>query len=194
MSFEINAATLIVGALIFVVGVFVKPLIMVTRDRMVWWYLENHIITNQLFSDIEESQLDNLKFIISVSLKSYLEFDKQQQEYKYETATGSYRVPIKVVGKIESDTEDAGKRIDSDWIRFAKKSSHYDSLIKHYGQDKPNPIENAREKAIKKYETDFSDPSETQQFVLAVLQDAGIELSPLDSIRGSTISYRTGKS
>jgi len=103
MSFTINAGTLFVGALLFLLAVFVKPLVMVLRDKAVWWWIEKYIINDQLKRDIKDFSEEHRYHLTRMHMKD--EFHAVEEGEIEDDTLRKYYV-LNADNEIKFDSED----------------------------------------------------------------------------------------
>ncbi len=141
MTFEINVATLIAGALIFLLAIFTKPFVLILRDRAVWWWIEKYLINEKFRIEMNNYQFLNPSIFNRLDMINTFHRDKSTNEYVY--------AKNKLEIKLSSDEFNAmmkDNRKKADWcvkkkVEFARASSLFNSVVKHYDQEKLNPID-----------------------------------------------------
>lgn len=141
MSFEINTGTLIIGALIFFMAVFVKPFIMILRDIVVWWWIKKYLLNEKYRFDLASYKHLSKTLFHRLNIDGIFKFDSEKNDYVYKKDKVEIRLDEDELELIKNDT----KR-KSDWyvkkkIEFTKSSDLYDTVTRHYGQNKTNPID-----------------------------------------------------
>lgn len=146
MEFSINAGTLVVGACIFVLGVYVKPVVMVSRDLAVWWFIERYVTPNSVFREIEiyrvERKMQLARENVIDNRTAYMD-DAGEFYYEYNLETiGFVTLHSTIYDQLMQDNDRRIAEQQQRTVRLVKKSNLFDSLIRHYSQERENPIQN----------------------------------------------------
>ena len=152
MSFEINAATLLVAALIYITSVFLKPLILVWRDLGIWWWVKKYLLNERKRTIFKryatEKALRTTRdyggpadFSKDVGSGQYVVSDWTRAEMQESNHADIQLSEEEMSRLIKNNSEKIALR-DALEIEVNKASNLYDLLIKHYSQEsRPNPIE-----------------------------------------------------
>lgn len=66
----IDVKTLVVGALLYLVAIFVQPLVLVIRDKLVWIYIKKRLFNEQVIDDIVRLARENELWFQRVFIES----------------------------------------------------------------------------------------------------------------------------
>ena len=158
MTFSINTGTLIVGALLFVVVVFVKPMILILRDKMVWWYIGKYVANDYLYEELADHEKHITLIYVQDNLRSLLEFDYERKVFTH-FLEGYNEVHAATLCISEEELEEMEKFNEAGLavarhrlLELEKASSLISLLLKHYSQDKKNSAEEYRDRLAVLYE------------------------------------------
>lgn len=178
MSFELNWATLIVGLGIFLLAVFVKPLVMVLRDKVVWKYIEKYVVNDDMTETARAYVRETRRFEIRTSFvqhimdnddgdgrdDSYLEIEITVEKLTYDWESFDFKGKhLKLVGK---QIEEIDRLIGQLESKLRKRKSTYELLVKHNSlEGLGNPIEEAISRQFEIFEK--IEPN-TEAYVFAI--------------------------
>lgn len=141
MNFEINAGTLVVGALIFFLVVFVKPFFMILRDHVVWWWIERYLINEGYRLDISNYLHYEPSIFHRLNMVNTFVREPESDEYVYKKGKVEVRLTDDEFQYMLQDCRRKCEWYTKKKMEFRKKSNLYDTIVRHYGQAKLNPIE-----------------------------------------------------
>lgn len=140
MELTISLWTYVNGMLVaagsLVLGVFVKPMVMVWRDRWLWQYIERKYLTKEVRKDI--STAGTLRRINATSYPWHAMIVGGKSRV-------SYQIGDAAVSKDEYDNYRESKnnkitRLIELEQRITSHAVQVDRLLKHFSQDVSNPI------------------------------------------------------
>lgn len=151
----IEVSDVLLGLIGYFSAIFLKPIVLVARDKIVWIYLNECVLTTLLDKHIEEFALKTA--IYEQHFSGRIGFNCS----RYFAQEADDEEPIEI-SKAQADDFNSRQakifaRIQFLGIQIGKQSSHFDSLIRHYDQDKKNIIDDFVELNLKRYRAVWSD-------------------------------------
>jgi len=134
---------LLVAAVVFAFGAIFKPAVLVFRDELVWLYIRTCLVTKKLEDEIEEFAVERAMSEVRANLKNIMRVDPATGNRYVNDEKNEHQVVLTAeqFTKLDDQNDEMRRLQRKRELNIAKKTHRYDLLVKHYGHDKPNPIE-----------------------------------------------------
>lgn len=180
----IEPLTLFLGVLLYLAAVFLKPFVLIVRDTFVWLWIDKRLFNRQVIEDVVRLARENELWITRRFVDTLFMHPDPDGSYVYRFDGEDEEVePIVLSAAERKDLFEKSKSAlnwrDNAAINIEKKSNQLDSIVKHYGQEKQNPIDKKFAELKEAYKSDATgicyDHIKSVEYIVSEIKPEGRE-------------------
>lgn len=197
MSIEISIWTILKLSVAVLGTYFVLPLVLVGRDKLLWWVIDKYLLTEELRDKIWNYANNTERWnreIVGVGGSSIS--SKQEEDIKYKI--GKNQVPREVWLDYDKKRNKLASNMQDELWFIQKRNNLIKWLLKHYKQDEESPIDRwvkkEAEKAARKHEERYAFSQRFDYLKNAILNIGVINDLPVELGKLRTFLIETGLS